>query len=126
MTLERRGHQRYDIMAHVRVKHGTVNYILDVTNVSLSGVFVSTIGLPRAGQFSAGQTIELNLFLSDVAENVRVFGRIVRMVDRDDPPARGFGVEFVDANDEARRGIALLVEAARSSVTPQPPPLPMP
>jgi Tfp pilus assembly protein PilZ len=126
MTSERRRHQRYDIMAHVRVKRGTVNYILDVTNISLSGLFVSTIGLPRSTQFSAGQAIELNLFLPDVAENIRVLGRIVRLVDRDDPPARGFGVEFVDVDEEARLGISLLVETARSSEIPQPPPLPTP
>jgi hypothetical protein len=124
MSSERRRHQRYDIMAHVRVRRGTVNYILDVTNISLSGLFVSTLGLPRAGQFSAGQSIELNLFLPDVAENIRVLGRIVRMVDRDDPPARGFGVEFVDVDEEARLGISLLVDTARDSVVPQPPPLP--
>ena len=124
MSSERRRHQRYDIMAHVRVRRGTVNYILDVTNISLSGLFVSTLGLPRAGQFSAGQSIELNLFLPDVAENIRVLGRIVRMVDRDDPPARGFGVEFVDVDEEARLGISLLVDTARDSVVPPPPPLP--
>ena len=124
MSSERRRHQRYDIMAHVRVRRGTVNYILDVTNISLSGLFVSTLGLPRAGQFSAGQSIELNLFLPDVAENIRVLGRIVRMVDRDDPPVRGFGVEFVDVDEEARLGISLLVDTARDSVVPQPPPLP--
>jgi len=124
MSTERRRHQRYDIMAHVRVKHGTINYILDVTNVSLSGVFVSTLGLSRTVQFSAGQSIELNLFLSGVAENVRVFGRIVRVVEREDPPASGFGVEFVDVDEEARLGIDLLVEAGRSSEIPRPPPLP--
>ena len=125
MSTERRRHQRYDIMAHVRVSRGTVNYILDVTNISLSGLFVSTLGLPRSGQFSAGQSIELNLFLSEVAENIRVLGHIVRMVDRDDPPARGFGVEFVDVTEEARVGISLLVDTARDSVMPQPPPLPI-
>jgi hypothetical protein len=125
MSEERRRHQRYDIMAHVRVRRGTVNYILDVTNISSSGAFVSTLGLPRAGQFSAGQSIELNIFLSGVAENIRVLGRIVRMVDREDPPARGFGIEFVDVDEEARLGISLLVEAARSSDIPRPPPLPI-
>jgi hypothetical protein len=124
MSTERRRHQRYDIMAHVRVKHGTINYVLDVTNISLSGLFVSTLGLPRAGQFSAGQSIELNLFLSDVAENIRVLGRIARMVDRDDPQARGFGAEFVEMDEKARLGVSLLVEAARSSEVPRPPPLP--
>jgi hypothetical protein len=124
MSFERRRHQRYDIMAHVRVKHGTVNYVLDVTNISLSGLFVSTLGLPRTLQFAAGQSIELNLFFAEVAENVRVFGRIVRMVEREDPPARGFGVEFVDVDEEAKLGIALLVETARSSEVPRPPPLP--
>jgi len=112
-------------MAHVRVRSGTINYILEVTNISLSGLFVSTLGLPRAGQFSAGQSIELNLFLSEVAENIRVRGRIVRMVDREDPPARGFGVEFVDVDEEVRFAIALLVETARSSDVPRPPPLPV-
>ena len=126
--MERRRYPRYDIMAHVRVKSGTVNHILDITNISISGVFVSTLGLPRTVQFSAGQSIELNLFLSGVAENVRVLGRIVRTVEREDPPASGFGAEFVDVDEEARLGIALLVETARSSEAPrpQPPPLPTP
>lgn len=124
MSDERRRHQRYEIMAHVRVKRGTINYVLDVTNISLSGVFVSTLGLSRAGQFSVGQSLELNLFLADVAKNVRVLGRIVRLVDRDAPPARGFGVEFVDMDEEAKLGIGLLVETARTSDIPRPPPLP--
>lgn len=113
-------------MAHVRVRSGTINYILEVTNISLSGLFVSTLGLPRAGQFSAGQSIELNLFLPEIAENIRVIGRIVRTVERDDLPARGFGVEFVDVDEKARFGIALLVDTARSSEAPRPPPLPTP
>lgn len=124
MSTERRRHQRYSIMAHVRVTRGTVNYVLDVTNISLSGAFVSTLGLPPTAAFRAGQSIELNIFLSESTENIRVFGRIVRTVERNDPPARGFGVEFTDVDDTARLGISLLVEIARTSETPSPPPLP--
>jgi c-di-GMP-binding flagellar brake protein YcgR len=124
MSSERRRHQRYSIMAHVRVTCGTVNHILDVTNISLSGVFVSTLGLPPTAEFRTGQPIELNIFLSESTENVRVFGRIVRTVKRDDPPASGFGVEFDNVDDRAQLGISLFVELARSSEAPGPPPLP--
>jgi hypothetical protein len=120
MRTERRRHPRYDIMAHVRVKHGTVNYVLDVINISLSGVFVSTVGLPRRTKFITGQSIEMNIFLPDEVENVHVLGRIVRTVEQEDPPICGFGVEFVDIDEKARVGIALLVEIACSSVLPPP------
>jgi len=124
MIPERRRYRRYDIMACVRLRRGTNNYVLDVTNISLSGVFVSTLGLPRTDQFSVGQTLELHIFLPGAEENVRATGRIVRMVERENPPARGFGLELLDATDETRAGISRLIEVTRSSEIPQPPPLP--
>jgi hypothetical protein len=125
MTSERRRHERFDIMAHVRVRRGTINYVLDVTNVSLSGVFVSTLGLPRGIAFAVGQAVELNLFVAEEAENVPVLGRIVRLVEIESPPTRGFGVEFVDVGEATRAGIGRIVEFARSSEVPRPPPLPI-
>jgi hypothetical protein len=118
MTQERRKHPRYELLAHVRVKRGTVYYILDVENLSLSGAFVSTVGMQKATPFTEGQSIEMNLFLAEEMENVRVPARIARVVDDGEDGKRGFGAEFADLDDAAREGIAHLVEAARPSDEP--------
>ncbi|MDD5307671.1 MAG: PilZ domain-containing protein [Deltaproteobacteria bacterium] len=123
MDTDRRRHPRYDIMAQVRVLRGTVNYILDVSNISVVGLFVSTAGLPRMPWFRAGQRIELDVFTPEELENIRVFGRIVRLEEGVDGASRGFGVQFVDVDKDTQIKIDRLVELAKVHSI-QPPPLP--
>ena len=62
MKTERRGSPRYDLMAQIRVKKGRVNYIMDVTNVSTSGAFITTDAHKSMPWFRVGQELQLNLF----------------------------------------------------------------
>jgi hypothetical protein len=123
MDTDRRRHPRYEIMAQVRVLRGTVNYVLDVSNISVSGLFVSTAGLPRMPWFRNDQQIELDLFVPEELENIRVLGRIVRLEQGEDGSSSGFGVQFVDVGEEAQVKIDRLVGLAKARSV-HPPPLP--
>ncbi len=123
---ERRVHQRHDIMAQVRVVRGRVTHILDVTNISLSGAFISTGTAKRASRFRVGQEIDIDVFAAEELDNVRVRGTIARIVCSGSDGPFGFGVRFTGVGDEAGKAIARLVEAAaaRPSRPAGPPPLP--
>jgi c-di-GMP-binding flagellar brake protein YcgR len=121
--MEKRGHPRYDILAQIRVKRGTVVHLMDVSNISLSGAFVATDSVAAQRWLRVGQELELDLFTTDDLDNVRVTGRVVRILDQERTGARGFGVEFMRLEggtaDRLRRIVAL---AAERSI--HPPPLP--
>jgi hypothetical protein len=123
MDTDRRRHPRYEIMAQVRVLRGTVNYVLDVSNISVSGLFVSTAGLPRMPWFRKDQQIELDLFVPEELDNIRVLGRIMRLVEGEDGPGSGFGVQFVDLDEATQVKIDRLVGLAKARSV-HPPPLP--
>jgi len=121
--MEKRGHPRYDILAQIRVKRGTVVHLMDVSNVSLSGAFVATDSVAAHRWLRVGQELELDLFTTDDLDNVRVTGRVVRILGQERTGARGFGVEFTrlerGSADKLRR---MVEQAAERSI--HPPPLP--
>lgn len=123
---ERRVHPRYEILAQVRVKYGRITQVLEVRNISLSGLFVTVTDPKRLSKYRIGQTIEMDLFVADELENVRVTARVARVADERTTGPPGFGAEFVDLPPAAREAVARLVDlAARRSIPPpQPPPLP--
>jgi hypothetical protein len=124
MTVERRRHPRYDLAAQIRVKYGRVNYIMQVSNISLSGAFIRCDNLEQLPWFHVGQEVTLDIFDIEDLENTTVAGRIVRKVDAGDSGHPGFGVQFVNLTVEARdRLFELVALAARLSA--QPPPLPL-
>jgi PilZ domain-containing protein len=123
MTEERRRHPRFDILAQIRVKRGRVNYIMNVENVSVTGMFVSTAGLKKIPAFRIGQTLELDLFNPEILTNIRVQGKIVRFIDGKDSGYKGFGVQFIELDDNVRSRLDTLVDlAVQGSI--HPPPLP--
>lgn len=123
MTEERRRHARYDIAAQIRVKHGRVNYIMDVANISLSGAFVRCENLSQLPWFRIDQQVDLDIFDFEDLDNISLQGQIVRIVDENGPGHSGFGIQFVNLTVEAHDKLfGLVATAARLSA--EPPPLP--
>ncbi|MCP4675264.1 MAG: PilZ domain-containing protein [Deltaproteobacteria bacterium] len=123
MSIERRTFPRYDVMAQIRVKRGRVNYIMDVKNVSLSGLFVTSDSVKQMPWFRVGQELEMDVFTTEDLVNVRINGHIVRVTDSDDEGQAGFGVEFTSLPDKDKEKLSLFVEdMAVESI--HPPPLP--
>jgi hypothetical protein len=124
MTVERRRHPRYDLAAQIRVKHGRVNYIMEVSNISLSGAFIRCDNLEQLPWFHVGQEVALDIFDVEALDNISIAGRIVRKVDASGPGRPGFGVQFVNLTVEAHDKLFELVALA-ARLSAQPPPLPL-
>jgi hypothetical protein len=123
MAVERRRHPRFDIAAQVRVKYGRVNYVMDVSNISLSGAFIRCDNLSQLPWFRVDQEVDLDLFDYEDLENISLEGRIVRIIEGGDTEHPGFGVQFLNLTVEAYNKLyEIIATAARLSA--QPPPLP--
>jgi hypothetical protein len=121
MATERRGHPRYEIMAQVRLESDTVNHILEVRNISISGLLVSTTGVEELASLSIGQKVELDIFNLTELDNIRVSGRVAR--EHRDEHGTGYGVELTDMDPSTKEAMERLVDLAyRQSI--HPPPLP--
>ena len=118
---ERRSSLRYELLAQTRVKRGTVSHIMDVKNISLTGVFIATTDVHQTRTFRVDQVLELDIFSTEDLENIRVFGRIVRIQKTGDE--YGFGIHFEEMTDETRTKIAKLVQLA-FKLSGKPPMLP--
>lgn len=124
--MERRAEPRFDVFAQIRVMCGTVNYLMNVRNISCSGMFVATgggTGTPPGLQ--VGQPVDADLFIPDIVDNLRVEGEIMRLVDFGPTEKQGFGVRFFDLSADVLELLEDLVFRARQkSIIP--PPLPGP
>ncbi|MBN1772723.1 MAG: PilZ domain-containing protein [Deltaproteobacteria bacterium] len=120
---ERRRHPRYEILAQVRFRHADTNHVLDVANISASGLFVRVTSEAMLRRVEAGERLELDLSTERELVNIRVKARVVRIVGGGEARGWGFGLEFADLDPPVRRAVDRLVaEAASGSLTP--PPLP--
>lgn len=122
--IEQRGYPIADLMAHIRVKGGRVNYIMDVEDIRQTGLFVATEKIKQMPWFRVNQLLEMDLFASEELDNLRVNGRIVRIVKEGNPENQGFGVAFVSVDDQTRDALMGLIESAVARSI-QPPPLPL-
>ena len=123
MNMEKRNFPRFEVMAQIRVKRGRVNYIMDVRNVSLSGLFITSDSIKQMPWFRIDQELEMDIFATEELENIRINGIIVRITDSGDDGQAGFGVEFISVSDDVREKLSLFVDdMAAESVLP--PPLP--
>jgi len=122
MANERRRYPRYEIIAQVTVRSGSENYLMDVGNISRSGVFISADNLDNVPFFREGQELEMDLFTTEHLENVKVKGRIVRFEYGSDGVVKGFGVEFARVTAQDNKALLRLVNLATESI--HPPPLP--
>lgn len=109
---ERRTHTRYDVSAQIRVRSGRVSYIMDVMNVSLAGMFIATGGCKNLAGLEFGQHVEGDLFLPDVADDIHVSGRIIRIVDSGERHRRGYGIEFTSLAEHERAKLGRLLDRA--------------
>ena len=122
MANERRRYPRYEIIAQVTIRSGGENYLMDVGNISCSGVFISGDNLDSISFLYEGQELEMDLFTTAHLENIRMKGRIVRFEYGSDGEKKGFGVEFAKATAETNDELLRLVNMAAESI--HPPPLP--
>ncbi len=123
MITEKRNHPRHEILAQVRVAGEHSTHVMDVANISRSGVFISTIDVLSAPWIKVGEEVELDLFSTDDLENVQLKGFIVRISGQSEPGEKGFGVTFTTAAPEERSKLLRLIALTeRRSI--HPPPLP--
>jgi hypothetical protein len=123
---DRRRHPRYEILAQVRFRRIAATHVLDVGNISRSGLFVRTPDEKSLRRVQVGETLELELFTQEDLHNIPVRGRVVRIVGEGPPAGWGFGLEFFLPDDEARAAIAELVDKAAATTMPPPAPPPLP
>jgi len=89
---------------------------MDVENISLSGALITFDKLDQYPWFRVDQTLEIDFFEWEELTNIRVTGRIVRMVEDRQKP--GFGVEFHEMSDDAIQALrGLLARATGESST---------
>lgn len=105
-------------MAQVHVKRAATDYVLELRNISHSGVLVLLGTLPKPPWIDIDRTIELSIVNPETLDPVHVSGAVVR-IQRDE---RGlsFAVDFAQLQPATEAAIDALVRLGR----PQPPPLP--
>ena len=121
-TGDRRRHPRYEVLAQVRFRRAATTHVLDVGNISLSGLFVRAPDEKLLRKVQVGEVLDLDLFTQEELENIRAGARVVRIVAEGPASSWGFGVEFANLDADARRALDKLVQRASASV--RPPPLP--
>jgi c-di-GMP-binding flagellar brake protein YcgR len=116
--IDRRQYPRFDLMAQIRVKRGSVTYVLELLNISNSGALIHTGTLKVPTWVRAHREIELHIIHPDDLEPVEVAAKIVRVNETDQGTL--FAVHFIAPDKRARSGIARLLKLCE----PSPPPLP--
>lgn len=70
---------RYALMAQVRVRRSSIDYVLDVIDISLSGALIDLGELPRPKWLKVRQEVLLTLLLDDTQQELK--GEVVRIVE---------------------------------------------
>ena len=123
MIAERRIHPRHAVLAQIRVEHDSVNHVMEVGDISLSGMFIRASNLRRLVGFEVDQEVEMALFSIEDLDNVELTGRIVRLSTDDPDDEPGFAVQFIGLTEQLRRGLAKIIQSALIT-TVDPPPMP--
>jgi len=110
-------------MAQVRFQKAATTFVLDIGNISRSGMFVRTSSPLHLGNIRMGEELELDLFAPAELRNIRVRARVVRIVGEGEPQQWGFGVQFAALSPEIDAAVSHLVELAAAGRL-RPPPLP--
>jgi hypothetical protein len=130
VSRERRRHERYELLAQVRVKFGKLDYVLELGNLSRSGALLTFGSLKKPGWLSLDKVVEVGIIHPESGDTVELSGTIVRV--HQDAQGHGFAVEFSDPEEDAARGLLEVIELAERSVDApapkrppaRPPPLP--
>jgi hypothetical protein len=122
---ERRRHTRYELMAQVRVRRGSVDYVLELVNISRSGALVSLGSLQEPRWLSIGRTVELSIIHPEALDTVDLTGRVVRI---EEGARLAFAVEFDPPQPAEAAALDRLLAHALESTRPPPvrPPRPGP
>ena len=118
--VERRRHPRFDLLAQIRVKRGSVTYVLELRNISESGALVHTGTLKTPTWLRPLRDVELNILNPEDLEPVHAKGKVVRVSKVEDGTL--FAVQFEEIDDSTRVGITNLMNLGEAQVVP--PPLP--
>jgi hypothetical protein len=116
--IERRVHPRFDLMAQIRVKRGSVTYVLELRNISKSGALIHTGSLKVPTWVRPYRDIQLYVLHPDDVEPIVLAAKIVRVDKTSDGTL--FAVHFDGPDEEVKVGIERLIALGR----PIPPPLP--
>ena len=126
---DRRRHQRFDLIAHVRVKRGRVDYVMELTNISRSGALVDMGTLDRPKWVSLDGEVEIGIIHPESLDIVPLTGKIVRVQRVGD--SIQFAVTFIAPDEHAAELDGLIAYAQATSQAPPPteppagpPPLP--
>jgi len=126
--VERRQHPRFELMAQVRVKRGQVDYVAELSNISLSGALLHLGTLKPPRWLDIGRIVEIGIIHPIDLEPVAAQGKVVRISQ--DESDTSVAVSFVELTEDDERGIGRLVVLARQRQPPRPetagkpPPLP--
>lgn len=118
--IERRRHERVDLVAQVRVSRGQGDIIMELSNISASGAMMHMGMLKRPSWVAMERVIDVSITHPVDLDTVELKARIMRIVE--DRSGISLGVCFEDVSPEAHAAIARLLRAG--SVRPAPPPLP--
>ncbi len=122
--IERRLHPRYELMAQVRVKRGTVDYVMEMVNISRGGALFSMGTLKRPPWVEASRVTEISIVHPVELDAIEVKGEIVRVTSS--PKDTLVAVRFVELTAGVQAQVDRLVELAAETAPPAkgPPPLP--
>jgi c-di-GMP-binding flagellar brake protein YcgR len=118
---ERRSGTRYELMAQVQVRKKDISEIMEVKNISVTGVLIATTDRSQIDAFTIDSIVDVDIFSTQNLKNISVSGRIVRGQKSGDKYS--FGIEFVELTQAQIAGISELVEVA-FRLSGQPPLLP--
>lgn len=118
---ERRAAPRFEIMAQVRTKRGRVDYVMDIINISRSGVLMDLGDIERPSWLKVGREILFVLFLDGDVETLDLEGKVVRIVEEEQ--SSHFAVQYVDLTAETRARLESFFTRAGVE-NAGPPPLP--
>jgi len=105
-TGRRRG--RIAVMAQVRLEGCTMSDLVDVVDLSCTGVNIDYANCPELAQAAPGRVIQLLLYDPCCLQKVTVKGKVVRVV----PDMNRFAVEFSALNQTTLNKIEATLEAA--------------
>ena len=96
-----RKEDRYTYLKEVELEFASGKRSARISDISAGGCYIDTIAQVPVGE-------QMTLYISAATgESMRFQGRVAYVLD-----GNGFGVEFVDLNDEQRTFLSHLVESA--------------
>lgn len=118
---DRRAAMRVPVYAQIHVKHGKYTFVMDVVNISRSGMLIDTCETKAPPWVRSGFKIEVTLDLPDVLEApIDLDAQIVRVEPGLGATTPRFAVMFVDMDRPTRIRLDGLIAYAKGT----PPPLP--